>query len=47
MEEARRILVQFGRPVPGRDEPTDGALDEGEIQAFQEQMAELLDDIEQ
>jgi hypothetical protein len=47
MEGARRILVQFGRPVPGCDEPTDGASDEGEIRAFQEEMAELLYDIEQ
>jgi hypothetical protein len=34
------------QPVPGCDEPPDGASDEGEMQAFREEMGELVYDIE-
>jgi hypothetical protein len=40
------IVVPFGSPVLGCDEPTDGASDEGEIQAFREEKGELVYDIE-
>jgi hypothetical protein len=46
VREAQGIVVQFGSPVPGCDEPTDGASDEGEMQAFREEMGELVYDVE-
>jgi hypothetical protein len=47
MEKARRILVPFGGLVPGCDDSSDMASDDEEIEAFREEMAELLYDIEQ
>jgi hypothetical protein len=39
--------VQFGGLIPGCDEPRDAASDDEEIQATQEELAELLHDIEE
>jgi hypothetical protein len=45
IERIGNLFMRFGSAVPGCDEPADGAPDEGEISAVQEEMAELLYDM--